>query len=152
MKLEKIAIGRDEQSWLNRALSGFKFFGGLTVKELDNVMACVDLFHYPASTAVFCEGRPGDSMFVIYQGRVAVRKNKFFILSREVARLGPGEIFGEMALLHAAPRNATLKTLEDSKLFVLLAEDFRMLLDKSPDMARRMRHLADGRAWIERQR
>jgi hypothetical protein len=61
---------------------------------------------FPAGAVVFEEGDPGSRMYVIHSGEVRIVKR---VGAREVelARLGPGEAFGEMALLERQPRSAT---------------------------------------------
>jgi hypothetical protein len=73
----------------------------------------------PAQTDVFREGDPGDDFYVIETGRVAVLDG-----GAEIRRLGPGDAFGEIALLRAVPRTATVRALEDTELAALSGPDF----------------------------
>jgi MFS family permease len=73
----------------------------------------------PAQTDVFCEGDPGDDFYVVVSGRVAVIHD-----GHEIRRLGPGEAFGEIALLRAVPRTATVRALEDTELAALSGPQF----------------------------
>jgi MFS family permease len=72
-----------------------------------------------AQTDVFREGDPGDDFYVIESGRVAVIDE-----GQEIRRLGPGDSFGEIALLHAVPRTATVRALEDTELAALSGPQF----------------------------
>lgn len=68
---------------------------------------------------VFREGDRGEEFYVIESGRVAVRSH-----GQEIRQLGPGEAFGEIALLRAVPRTATVRALEDTELAVLSGASF----------------------------
>ncbi|WP_176449925.1 MFS transporter [Geodermatophilus saharensis] len=72
-----------------------------------------------AGTDVFRQGDPGDDFYVVASGSVAVLDD-----GREIRRLGPGEAFGEIALLRAVPRTATVRALEDTELAALSGPDF----------------------------
>src|SRR4051812_31226583 len=61
---------------------------------------------------IFHEGDPGDAFHLISKGRVAVRVNTPLGETATLVILGPGEYFGEMAILSPAPRNATVVALE----------------------------------------
>ena len=63
----------------------------------------------------------------------------------DVNALGPGEIFGEMALMTGARRAATVTTAEECELLSIGQGDFRRLLAASPDLAKRVHHLATER-------
>ena len=73
----------------------------------------------PALTDVFAKGDPGDGFYVIESGRVAVLDD-----GREIRRMGPGEAFGEIALLRSVPRTATVRAVEDTELGTLSGPDF----------------------------
>jgi hypothetical protein len=73
----------------------------------------------PAQTDVFVQGDPGDGFYVIESGLVAVLDD-----GQEVRRLGPGDSFGEIALLRAVPRTATVRALEDTVLATLGGPQF----------------------------
>jgi CRP-like cAMP-binding protein len=83
---------------------------------------------YPKDTVVFFENEEGDSFFMILDGRIKVT-----ILGddgREIILtvLGPGDFFGEMALLDNEPRSATAIAVEDSELLSLQRADFQTVL------------------------
>jgi CRP-like cAMP-binding protein len=83
---------------------------------------------YPKDTVVFFENEEGDSFFMILEGRIKVT-----ILGddgREVilSMLGPGDFFGEMALLDNEPRSATAIAVEETELLSLNRTDFQTVL------------------------
>jgi CRP/FNR family cyclic AMP-dependent transcriptional regulator len=90
---------------------------------------------YPKNSVVLFEGDPGDSLFIVREGRVKV------VLVGEDGRevilgiLGVGEHFGELALIDEQPRSAHVIAMEDSTLLVLRRDDFRRRVDAAPEIA-----------------
>lgn len=90
---------------------------------------------YPKGSVILFEDDPGDSLFVVREGRVKV------VLVAEDGRevilgiLGVGEHFGELALIDDQPRSAHVVAMEDSTLLVLRREDFRRRVEQSPQVA-----------------
>jgi CRP/FNR family cyclic AMP-dependent transcriptional regulator len=91
-----------------------------------------DELHVPSGTTIFREGDPGDSMFLIEQGRVRIRFS--LDVAPEVAVFGPGEFFGELSLLCGAPRTATAETIEDTTLVVVRRDTFAMIMQDDVDI------------------
>jgi NADH dehydrogenase len=84
--------------------------------------------HYEPGETVFTEGDAGDSLFMILSGRVEVLK-RFGAEPRVVRTLGPGEYFGEMALLGRHPRSATARALTPLDVLVLPGSEFSALAE-----------------------
>ena len=80
-----------------------------------------------AGQVVVREGDPGNSMFVVLEGRVAVLRGNDGAANMEVGRLGAGEFFGELALLTGTKRTATVVTVEDVVLLELTQAGVREL-------------------------
>jgi ATP/ADP translocase/HEAT repeat protein len=76
------------------------------------------------------EGEVGDVLFLVVDGRVAVKRGGVTL-----ATLGPGETFGEMAVLDAEPRSATVVVLEDSTCLAIASEDFYDVLREQVEIA-----------------
>ncbi|MBI3923987.1 MAG: HD domain-containing protein [Armatimonadetes bacterium] len=103
---------------------------------------------------VFCpeerivkEGDIGDSFYLIRGGHVRVVKfqdDEELVLSE----LGPGEGFGEMALLIDQPRSATVKAIDDVEALVLMRDDFAVLTRKIPELAEKMNKLLSERVSL----
>ena len=92
-----------------------------------------------AGQVVFNEGDPADAMFIIVSGEVAVAiADKSLGLSCELARLGPGMAFGEMALLTGGVRSATVRAIDDTTLRVLNRDILYKLVSVAPQVALQM--------------
>jgi len=121
------------------------FFSQMTVGLLEKIFAFVMLFEYEK---VCKQGGPGDSFYLVYSGKLSVNIKKGFLSSsKKVAELGPGDFFGEMALLDRTPRSATVECEEDSRVFVLLAEHFNEVARGNPDFVAYMKSLSAGRKF-----
>ena len=84
----------------------------------------------PEGTLILKEGDPGNCAYLIQSGNVSVfteSKGKKI----ELAVLGLGQIFGEMALIFDDPRTASVKAIEDCNLIVLTRKTFKQKLDRS---------------------
>lgn len=97
---------------------------------------------YAMGTVIFEENEPGNRMFVIRRGRVRIYR-KVNDTEIVLATLGPGEFFGEMALLEKLPRSASAQTIEDSLLIEVDQKTFELMIRKNAEIAVRiMRKLA----------
>ncbi|CAM9492819.1 unnamed protein product [Chrysoparadoxa australica] len=94
--------------------------------------------HVNAGDIVVQEGDLGDSMYTIADGTLDVRVQQPGHMSRVVARLGPGDVFGEMALVLSQPRTATVECVSSQGccLSEMKGETFKQLLGQSSDLNR----------------
>lgn len=118
-------------------LQNIPFFAGLDDHILEAISRRLKREHYHKGTAVFIEDEPGDCMYIIESGQIKIvseRGNQEKILSY----LGPGNFFGEMALLLGERRSATARVVIDADLLVLRKDDFDELLQIHPQIAVRM--------------
>ncbi len=88
---------------------------------------------------IFRQGDPGDSMYIIEQGRVCITLRTAGQVAA-VADLGPGEFFGELSLLSNVARTATAVALEDATLLVVGREVFAMMMQDDLEVVLRMLH------------
>jgi len=79
---------------------------------------------------IFAEGEAGDALYLVLDGKVRVHKQ-----DRVIAELGERECFGEMSILDAAPRSATVTTLGDTSLLKITREDFQEIMTEKPEIA-----------------
>jgi len=87
-----------------------------------------------AGTTIVKEGEAGDRLYVIAQGKVDVHTSGLHGERLRLAVLGEGDYFGEIALLHDAPRTADVTAVVPTILLTLSKADFDVLMSKSPDL------------------
>ena len=97
----------------------------------------------PGGTTVFRQGDPGGSLYVIRAGRVRVLKESNG-RRRMVSTLGPGDFFGELAVVTGQPRSATVEVVEDAELLRVPADKLEEMIAGRGEVAIRLiRHLAE---------
>lgn len=79
---------------------------------------------------IFAEGEAGDALYMVIDGRVRVHR-----ADRVIAELGERECFGEMGVLDAAPRSASVTALQDTNLLKITREDFQEIMTEKPEIA-----------------
>ena len=116
-------------------LSNVLVFSDLATEDLQLIASQGVVRAYPKNTVLISEGDLGDSFYVILDGRVKVyvsdEEGKEVILNIQ----GPGDYFGELALIDSAPRSASVMTLEPSQLSVVSKSDFERCLGENPRIA-----------------
>jgi CRP/FNR family transcriptional regulator, cyclic AMP receptor protein len=127
-------------------------FAGLLPSELDRIALVMHPLEVTAGHVLCAEGEPGHEFFVIAAGEAVVER-----AGRTVAKLGPGEHFGELALLDRGPRSATVRALTDVNLYVLNEKSFATVLTELPALAQKLlaslaTRLRDVEAIAERER
>jgi CRP-like cAMP-binding protein len=128
---------------LNQALKNVPLFSDLSDRELGLLSATGRRQRFPPKNIVFQEGDTGEVLLVILSGKVKVllsgKDGREFILTM----LGPGNFFGEMAILEAAPRSATVMTVEPCEFLLLGQKDLVGLLKTQPLIAIKiLKHLS----------
>ena len=101
-------------------------FKTLTPRQLTDVAEEMTKRHYAAGEIIIREGEPGEEFMLISEGEVEVIRAE-----HEVARLGPGDFFGEVALISGEPRNATVVAVTEVDTYVLGKTDFQTAIATS---------------------
>ncbi len=105
-------------------------FRFLTYQELVRVMNITDVRVFAPGDPVVREGEDGDELFIVLTGRVRVHSG-----DTDITTLGPGQHFGEMALIDKSPRSASITADEESKLLAIRRRDFFDIVRKDHDVA-----------------
>jgi CRP-like cAMP-binding protein len=145
--MKQLEVGAAELGVLAHMLHKIEFFAPLTVGQLERVLPYIRLNSYSAGETVFRQGDVGDAFYIVYKGSVQVRLPRLVILSKTVATLKEGDFFGEMALISAEPRSATIVAAEPIQLFTLLSEEFQLILRDNPAAAEEMRRISARRRF-----
>lgn len=108
-------------------------FAGLARKDLDLLVRQADHLRYPARHTVVREGSPGEEFWLVVEGQLSVHRGGV-----EVATIGPGDWFGELAVIDPAPRDATVVATTPVELMVIGRRRFWSVLESSPTLMRKV--------------
>lgn len=114
-------------------LAGLAPFSACTRRQLEEINRLSDDVWCPEGTRLIREGAAGRECFVIAEGEAVVT-----IGGDEVARLGPGDIVGEMALLDREPRSATVVAATPLRAVVMTNLQFAAVADLCPSVAKKV--------------
>jgi CRP-like cAMP-binding protein len=104
-------------------------FGRCSKRELTEIASIADELDLDPGSTLTKQGARGQEFVVIADGAADVVRN-----GKRVNRLGSGDFLGEIALITAQPRTATVKTTEPTRILVINAGDFRRLLRRMPSI------------------
>ena len=110
-------------------IRGVPLFSELGRKQLEEVASIADEIDLKPGTDLTIEGTPGRQFFVLIEGEATVTQG-----DREINRMGPGDFFGEIALVKDEPRTASVVAETPVRTLVITARSFRTLLDRSPEI------------------
>ncbi len=114
-------------------LKGVPIFSVCSQKELHAVAKLGVTVEAEAGTALTTKGMPGREYFPVLEGVASCRMGR-----RELRRFGPGEFFGEMALLYGGVRTADVVATSEMRLLVLDSREFRSMLMATPLIGTKM--------------
>src|SRR5690606_32601597 len=117
------------------ALRRVSLLAGLPLERLQAVERIATESEYAAGETIVREGDPGDELFLLVEGRVEVWKARGTPAAARINTLGPGDYFGEMAVLDGSPRSATLVAAEPVRVLVLAGARLRELVQEMPEIA-----------------
>jgi small-conductance mechanosensitive channel/CRP-like cAMP-binding protein len=116
------------------ALSRVDVFRALDAQKIDRLARRLRRVIFGPSETVLRQGDPGDSLYVVQSGQVAVRIDVHG-QQREVATLSAGQFFGEMSLMTGESRAATVVAKSDVECYIVDKEAFQEILDTQPELA-----------------
>ncbi len=114
-------------------LAEVPLFSTCSKRELQKIAKSVDELEIDEEREIVTQGATGHEAFIIVEGTVAVKRN-----GRRVATLGPGDCFGELALLDGGPRTASVITESPVTLLVLGQREFAAVIDEVPGLAHKI--------------
>jgi CRP-like cAMP-binding protein len=122
---------------MRERLGAIPLFAGLSGEQLDRLVAATSEFGAPAGQALIERGKPGSGIFVLEQGIAVVEAPEG---TRE---LGPGDVFGERALLgEDNERTARVRAETDVRCLAIARVELEQLLAEDPRVADRLRQLS----------
>jgi len=108
-------------------------FSELSESELNGIAEVAIPRSYPKDVRVFHEGDRSDACYIVRNGDLRVTREHSDGRAIALATLGPGDIFGELAMLDGEARSASVESLTDCDLLALPAADVRRLLASAPE-------------------
>lgn len=119
-------------------------FTGLGLQTIERIARQFKRKTFKAGETIITEGERGETYYIIATGEASVEKGSG-VSRRELGRLGPGDGFGEMALVSDEPRSATVRAVSDLELLCLDREPFTVLMDQEERFAQRILRLLSTR-------
>jgi uncharacterized protein YhbP (UPF0306 family) len=108
----------------------YSVFGGLPTQTAKTISASLQVLDADADTVVARQGGPADKFFIVIDGELEVSREEAGS-TETVSTLGPGDLFGEMAILFDKPRGTSARATKPSKLLVLDSATFRSVVAQS---------------------
>ena len=121
----ELAASTTNLDGLPEAFAAVPLLSELTADSFARVVATVKVHRLPHGHRVIAEGAVGTSFFLVAAGQVRVSKHRVGQEDLELARLGEGAVFGELALVAAEPRSASVEVVGEADLLELGAESLR---------------------------
>jgi CRP-like cAMP-binding protein len=125
-------VARDEKQELLRRIPLFNGFSG---RQIERLGMLADEVFVPEGQVLMRQGDSGSDMMVIVSGQVGVDRDEV-----RVNTLGPGDFFGEIALVDDAPRTATVTTTGPTRLLVVGHREFHSMMEEFPEIAAQVMH------------
>jgi CRP/FNR family cyclic AMP-dependent transcriptional regulator len=108
-------------------------FAGCSKRELEQIAQIADEIDLAEGKEMTREGSRGREFFVLLEGEADVIKG-----GSSINKLGPGDFFGEIALISDSPRTATVTATSPVRALVITDRSFRRLLDEQPEIQRKV--------------
>jgi CRP-like cAMP-binding protein len=118
---------------IEEALAEVPLFQGTSKRKLKRLSGLMELVDFMEEHSIVRQGEEGDSFYVVIEGQATV-----LIDDRVVASKGPGDYFGEIALLDGGVRTATVRSNTPMKMLLLRRREFERALNEDPALARTM--------------
>jgi len=114
------------------ALQDSPLFHGLAAKEIEFFATSLAQQRMSAGKTIYIENMTGESLYLIKKGSVRISQMLAEGEEQTLVVLGPGDTFGELAVIDGGPRAATARVIEDVNLFSLSRKDYNQLCSNNP--------------------
>jgi CRP-like cAMP-binding protein len=136
---------------LTERLKQVSLFSQVSDDTLTGLVAQLNRKAFRKGTIIFHKDQAGDALYIVESGRIRIFLPTAAGEELTVDVAGPGDVFGELALLDGRPRSASAATLEDTVTFTIRREEFQRYLGQAPKLAvalvellsSRLRHVTD---------
>jgi len=143
---EQMELDREFCALLRTSLKLEKFFKDkLTTENVRMLFPASGLYSYDKDDFILRQGEESKDLYVVRSGKVAITRIEG-TAGAQLATLGPGEIFGEMALLRDGVRVASVVAAQECEVFCLSFRDIESLMIGLPELAEHLKELARERS------
>jgi len=111
-------------------LARVPLFSNCSPDEISAIAAVAREHSFEPGQIIVNQGSAGQAFYLVLAGRVEIIRD-----GSDLGSFGPGDFFGEMSLLDAAPRSATISAVEPTTCIMLSGWDFRAVLERNPNIA-----------------
>jgi len=138
--MKSLPMGDTEYRGLAHIAGQLEFFKTFKGPHLERVLSDVELHAYDKGETIFHKGGPPTAFYMIFQGRVRIHLGyRLMGLMKKMAHLGPGDLFGEIALVEKRMHSGTAVAEVPTQLFVISYENFDMMMNEDPEFANLMK-------------
>jgi CRP-like cAMP-binding protein len=116
----------DKRGWLARV----PLFHGASAEILDHLVDLTGELTFAAGQPIVLQGQVGNGLYIVVSGQARVVQG-----TRELDRLGPGDLFGEIAVIDQQPRSASVYAVEPTTCLTIASWDLLALLERDPKLA-----------------
>lgn len=127
-------LGVDEQAQAVERLMALPLFADADRDALQAIAERLVMRHFPSGELIYAQGTPGDAIYVVESGRVKLVSDAA-TEAELLERVGPGQSFGEMALLTGRTRAEAAKAIDDTTLWVLYKTEYDDLIVQHPALS-----------------
>lgn len=134
-------------------LKGHHAFGSLLFEDIPQekmaeLMDAAESVTVPANSFICRQGDPGDKFYIIKSGKIRVFRRDDEGLDVDLSEMGPGDGFGEMALLTGQPRSANVQAIEETLLIAISKDKFDQILRDYPGVS--VKFISQMSSWLLR--
>jgi CRP-like cAMP-binding protein/rhodanese-related sulfurtransferase len=127
---------------------GSLLFEDIPQEKMNELMNAAESMTVPANTFICRQGDPGDKFYIIKSGKIRIFRRDDEGLDVDLSEMGPGEGFGEMALLTGQPRSANVQAIEETQLTVIAKDKFDQILKDYPGIS--VKFISQMSSWLLR--
>ena len=126
---------------MDEVLAQSGLFQGLSGEAVEPVISRLETMTLPRGRVVFTEGEPGDSLYIVLQGKIKLSRRAPDGRENVLAVMGPSDQFGELSVFDPGPRTATATAVTDVKLAKMPQSVLRPWLEAHPEIGERLLHV-----------
>lgn len=140
-RLAELCRTREKGEKLPQALTSVPLFSELSPLEVQSLLPQVVAISFPKGAQVCRQGEPGDSLFILCRGEIAIVREFAKGRERTIGHLREGDIFGELGFFTDGKRHATLRATTECEVLEISRQGLERVIQKHPRVQRALEHL-----------